>query len=393
MSKIKLTSDGYSFHTLELKIHPKYKEYAHILKCFYQRSNGSHSGTTYPLTKYNTTQKQTHCSTLLSKNGILLYFTSTQMSGIPNATIKAVINPRKVIDPSCSYLGIMPADERSLEQFQEQFTLLMRKYHLPEFLDQWNLTRLDLCVNIQFNNKKSASEISRLLRKDLFYQKIERVLCFNPNSDSKAQTKQKNDDLHTLKLKNDSYCFVTYDKLYQMDELQLFNQECQWRLPKGLLRIELQCYSPYLGKLAQKEKLKHTSEVIRHLTLHSRSLILKQIKKVFTQGEHLKPLAARTIIQSSPYQKHTQKQLLWMFDRMRRPFSLEQLTRGMVKKFGIEKRTVLKRLDQLQKLGINPIPLRNDFYLDILPSLPLIMESLEDDSCRITIDNTGHVSY
>ena len=156
MSTIQLTSDGYSIHTMELKLYPEQKEYEKIRNRLYRCATGSHCGTTYPMSRYHTEEHEAHCSTLLSKNGVLLYLTSTKLhletvgaAGSENrmkakAVIKAVVNPRKVLDPDSSYLGIMPADADSFERFQDCFTELMRKYGLPEFLDQWKLTRLDL---------------------------------------------------------------------------------------------------------------------------------------------------------------------------------------------------------------------------------------------------------
>ena len=193
MSNIKTTSDGYSFHTLELKAHPDGEIFNRALKLLYKAAKKSKDPrqTTYPLTKYNSKNIKSHCSTMLSSCGILLYLTEKiSKKGWHSYTIKAVVNPRKVLDPECSYLGIAPTDEESLSQFQDKFTTLMRRYHLPEFLDEWTLTRLDLCVNLQLNKKKSAREFCRLLQKDLLPPKLERVFFYDPDADKEAQKRQ-----------------------------------------------------------------------------------------------------------------------------------------------------------------------------------------------------------
>lgn len=396
MSNIKTTSDGYSFHTLELKAHPDGEIFNRALKLLYKAAKKSKDPrqTTYPLTKYNSKNIKSHCSTMLSSCGILLYLTEKiSKKGWHSYTIKAVVNPRKVLDPECSYLGIAPTDEESLSQFQDKFTTLMRRYHLPEFLDEWTLTRLDLCVNLQLNKKKSAREFCRLLQKDLLPPKLERVFFFEPDADKELQKKQKDADRHSLCLENSSYSIVVYDKLYQAEINGLLDPSDWKKLSDGILRLELRCFKPCLDKLAAKEKLDSTSEQLDWLAQHSRDLILKKTNQAFSGGMHCKPDIAKQIIDGSTYHETTCEQLQWLIDRTRYAFNLRQLETGMKKKFGLKPRTVAKRLEQLENLSINLVPLRNDFYLKQLPSLPLILELLEDDSTSFKLTSNGEIKW
>ena len=65
----------------------------------------------------------------------------------------------------------------------------------------------------------------------------------------------------------------------------------------------------------------------------------------------------------------------------------------LFRSFGLKPRTVAKRLEQLENLGINLVPLRNDFYLKQLPSLPLILELLEDDSTSFKLTSNGEIKW
>lgn len=65
----------------------------------------------------------------------------------------------------------------------------------------------------------------------------------------------------------------------------------------------------------------------------------------------------------------------------------------MKKQFKLKPRTVEDRLRQLQELGINLVPLRADFYLNQLPSLPLILELLGDDSTTVKLKSDGELEY
>ena len=193
MSNIKTTSDGYSFHTPELKVHPDSDSFNEVLERLYKAAKKSKDPrrTTYPLKNFQTEHNKVHCSTMFSHHGIKLYLTENiSKEGWHRYTVKAVVNPRRMLDPDCDYLGIAPTDSYSLDRFQDEFTSLMRKYRLPEFLDDWRLTRLDLCVNLQLNKKKSAREFCRLLQKDLLPPKLERVFFYDPDADKEAQKRQ-----------------------------------------------------------------------------------------------------------------------------------------------------------------------------------------------------------
>lgn len=334
-----------------------------------------------------------HCSTILSHHGILLYLTERIKNGWHKYTIKAIVNPRKVLDPGCNYLGIAPTDEENLEQFQDEFTTLMRRYHLPEFLDNWTLTRLDLCVNLQLNKKKSAREFCRLLQKDLLPPKLERVFFYDPDSDKEVQKKQKDVDRHSVCLENDSYSVVVYDKLFQAEAEGLIGRDSWNNLPDGILRLELRCFLTYLKKLAKKEGLGSTSEQLYWMAQNSRELIWEKVSQVFSGGTHYKPDTAKKLISASSYHRATCKQLRWLIDRTRYSFTYKQLENGMNKKFDVKPRTVIKRLDQLENLGINLVPLRKDFYLEQLPSLPMILELLEDDSTSFQLKSSGEIEW
>lgn len=395
MSNIRTTSDGYSFHTLELKIHPDSEDFNRALELLYKSAKRSKfpKRTTYPLKVYESETLKPHCSTMLSNHGILLYLTESIKKDWHKYTIKAVVNPRKVLDPKCDYLGIAPTDEKSLNWFQDEFTSLMRRYNLPEFLDEWTMTRLDLCVNFQLNKKKSAREFCRLLQKDLLPPKLERILFFDPDADKELQEKQKDADQHSICLENDSYSIVVYDKLYQAEAEERMESNPWHELPDSILRLELRCFRTCLKKLEKKEDLDSTSEQLYWMAQNSRKLILKKVGQVFSGGTHYKPDIAKKIVGDSNYQETTCEQLQWLINRTRHPFNLRQLEKGMKKKFKVTPRTVAQRIEQLEHLGINLVPLRQDFYLEQLPSLPRILELLEDDFASFKLTSNGEVEW
>lgn len=216
----------------------------------------------------------------------------------------------------------------------------------------WTLTRLGLCVNLLLNKKKSAREFCRLLRKDLLPHKMERIHFFDPTAPKKDQKEQKDKDWHSICLANDSYQIVVYDKLFQIKTGGLSESGSWSEPPDGVLRLELRCHPPYLKKLFDGKRQHTVSEQIRWLALHSRELILKKAAHAFSSGTHYKPSTAEALIKGLPYHKNTRRQLWWLFKRMRYPFGLEQL-----------------------------------------PSLPLVLKLLEDDSTTVKLASDGTVEY
>ncbi len=157
--------------------------------------------------------------------------------------------------------------------------------------------------------------------------------------------------------------------------------------------MELRCFRIYLKKLAKEEGLDSTSEQLCWLAQNSRELILKKVSQVFSGGTHYKPDIAKKIVGDSNHQEATCEQLQWLINRTRHPFTLRQLEKGMKKKFKLTPRTVAQRIEQLECLGINLVPLRQDFYLKQLPSLPMILELLEDDSTSFKLASNGEIEW
>ncbi len=381
---IYLTEDEYSFHTVELKFHLERKHFYRLLDRLYQSDKNNHHHTlTYKISKYQTETVKPYCSTTLSEHGILLYLTESTHNKIHIFTVKAVVNPRKVINSNCSLIRIAPSNKDSLQDFEDKFNALMKPYKIC--LAKATLTRIDLCVNIQLNNKKLAEELFRLLHKNLPPHKLKQIYFYDPFDSEEDQEEQKEIDKHSICIKNNSYQIIVYDKLFQIKTMRLEDSDTWCKLPEGLLRLELRCSRSYIKELLDTEDLKTPLDQIHWLASHSQEIMLKKVSQVFNSGTYYRPNKARKIITDSSFHKKTREQLLWMIERMRYPFTREQLENNLQEQFQLKPRTVEKRLKQLQKLGINPVPLRKDFYLKQMPSLPTMLELLENDPAALSL--------
>ena len=95
-----LTSEGYSYHTLELNWNPTNTQFGKTYQYF---QNISKHHEFYSLKQYQ--NACTFCG-VLTAYGIRIYLTKTKQKNV----VKLIVNPRRLIDTNASYLGIMPPD-------------------------------------------------------------------------------------------------------------------------------------------------------------------------------------------------------------------------------------------------------------------------------------------
>ena len=122
---VRLMSEGFSFHTLELKISFRsHQQFHEIVKHLKSLSSNTEF---YELEKY---EGEKYFCGRFSKHGIRIYLSKHQDWYI----VKLIINPRLLIDKKASYLGIMLSDEKSLEEMSIDLPTLCVKPIFPTFL-------------------------------------------------------------------------------------------------------------------------------------------------------------------------------------------------------------------------------------------------------------------
>lgn len=195
----RVTSEGFSFHTLALNYtrlnSTQFKKLFQSLKTrcsaekkpFYQLEKNSIEGV------------DCFFCGLFSEYGIKLYLSVVNSSKYVTYIVKAVINLRRLIDPKCDYLGIMTTDKKSIDKMEKRLASIMRKANLPESMNKWILARIDLCVNFLFDRKKLPQQIIQLIQRGPVPNGYKRDYfvdsCVNENGKFKAQK-------HSIRLSN-----------------------------------------------------------------------------------------------------------------------------------------------------------------------------------------------
>lgn len=356
--KVFLTSDGFSFHTIELRWNPTDTAFADAFDRLRQCSCG---GEFYPA-KENGGVFAWRCN-VFSRNGVQVFLTRGHQN-----MISLTVNHRKLIEPDASYLGIVPPYQDTLEEIRDNFTLVMRKVGLPEDMNAWKLHRLDLCVNICWNRKNAAAELIRLLRLDEPLSSI-----FVKESELKR---------HAVRWSNDRVELAAYDKLLQMRREGLTKGE---KLPKRVLRVELHCGRAWIRDFIKKEHLETTVGAIQALSQNSRKLILKYAQKCMYSGMYRKLKAQLEIIDEADGMKKEIRKRLKGILKTANSSSLKEARKGLTKE---QWETCL---GHFRRLGVHPLPLREKYPVKQLPSLLMILNELDEGRDSVSIKKNGHL--
>lgn len=359
---VKLTSEGFSYHTFELKWNPSHSIFRKI--CDHLRDISKHNQF-YPL-QYDS--RCYFCGVLL-QSGIRIYLTETDHRNV----VKLIVNPRKVIDPWASYLGTMPPDSQSLEQLECGFTDCMRKLHLPEFLDDWKLSRIDLCTNLQWNKKEGPRTLIRMLQEE----PVPAGYCRKQYPDQSGQDAKLQAE-HILALGNKSVTLVVYDKIFQIvrENLALPHE----KLPKGVLRVELQCHKPFLRDYKDDHHLNGTCEFLSALSQDSRELICRYAQELYFGGTYYKQSELEHSLQNTPgLQSKRRKALLSLSQTMRIADTMEDIPELT----GLSKKQLRTCLQRFEELDIHPIPLQDNCAFENMPSLPALLQELAEDETTL----------
>lgn len=369
---IYMTSEGFSFHTIELKqIYRDSREHKYK-KAFRHLKRISGNDEFYELKKYNS---GCHFCGHFSKHGIRIYLSGNGDKSLH--TIKAVINPRKLIDPDCSYLGIMQTDEKSLDKMEHRFTEIMRKAGLPEFIDEWSLTRIDLCVNFVFSRRKLPEQMIQLISLG--------PVPYSYTRDTYTAPSQINPlgevslGKHSVKLSNKSVALVAYDKVYQMKEEELPFPSKPDMEKRGILRLELQCSRAWIADQAKEHKCKTTREKLDYFSSHSQEYLCEYVDRLYLHGEYCRYDLLRSKIKAADSISKESKKRMLDFAKLLTNCSDFDAAFQILAETLTEKQLELLT-NHFSALNISPVPLMDKCKLKAVESLPMILHEMDDCS-------------
>ncbi len=350
-ARFMLEADGFSIHTFEIsrkltksewnyckgKLYDQSKVSSKI--CIYQESKGVHRVSQYE--KYGLRITLEHAHDQEDSRG---YY------------VRMVVNPRKVIDPGASYIGIFPPERSSITELQASFHALLAQSAFNDQLDDYYLSRVDLCVNIRCDHKKIFREVVRVLRKLPTPPKYKRV-----SRKEKDKKKANKYNKHYIKFQCGTHSLVIYDKTYQV------TAQGWWvdyeDLLEGVLRFEVQYQRSVLRGLEKKLNTDNPSELLWYLMQKSEKRICKHFEQCFADVQFCQIEEIEKRIMDSKYEDGTKQIMLELARRMQRKQSVDQVLGEMASE-GFAADDLLRRV---HRLGFSPIPLWKNFCAQQIP--------------------------
>ena len=235
-----LEPDGFSIHTFELSKRLTGHEYHQMKDGLYRSQMGEKEIVIYQEFKGR------HCCGKFGKYGVRIFLEHNQgENGADTYYVRMVVNPRVLIKPGCSYLGILPPDESSIKKLKKAFSKRFDNTVFDNDINNYYLSRLDLCTNIHCDNNRLFRELVRVLRKLPTPPKYERK--FYKHCDKKKANRY---NKHYLRFSCGTHELVIYDKTYQAREGNLI--VAYQGLPEGVLRFEVHFEREYIRKIEKQ---------------------------------------------------------------------------------------------------------------------------------------------
>lgn len=251
---------------------------------------------------------------------------------------------------------------------------MFRKSPFEKDIHKYYLSRVDLCTNIRCDNKKVFRELVRLLRKTATPKKYERK--FYQHKDKKKANRY---NKHYIRIGCDSQELVIYDKTYQMNKNDLV--VAYDNLPAGVLRIEV-----HYGrdKLRHIEKQYNTDDLLDLLWLlmqESKPRICKLVEKCYPDLEYRSYEACLDVIEHSRFSGRIQSNMRTLVTQMQRKQTINAAL-GWMENCGVQTDGLLQKFS---KLGVSPIPLRQGYAAERMPSLPELLQTIGEKPVRVAL--------
>ena len=346
-----LEADGFSIHTFEISRKLTKSEWHHCKKKLYDQNQVSSKICIYQ------ESKDVHRVSQYEANGLRITLEHAHdQEDSRGYYVRMVVNPRKVIDPNASYIGIFPPEKSSIIELQAAFHALLKSSAFNDQLDDYYLSRVDLCVNIRCDHKKIFREVVRVLRKLPTPPKYKRV-----SRKEKDKKKANKYNKHYIKFQCGTHSLVIYDKTYQATEqgLRVDYED----LPEGVLRFEVQYQRSVLRGFEKKLGTDDPSELLWYLMRKSEKRISKHFEQCFADVQFCQIEEIEKRIVGSKYEDGTKQIMLELTHRMQRKQSVDQVLEEMASEgFFVE-----DLLRKVHKLGCSPIPLWKNFCTQQIP--------------------------
>lgn len=363
----RIEPDGFSIHTFELSKKVTNNDYKRMRERLYRQCP---KGEVYRDRDWQGEGERHRCR-WFQRNGLRISLEKDVHGQISTCYLRIAVNPRKLIDPNSSYLGILPPTEESVQEVSKTLFAVLRDSGLPCVLDAYQLSRVDLCVNIRCDSTALFKELLRVTRKLPPPPKYERAIF--KSADRKAASKY---NRHHITLKHKTRELVIYDKTYQIVENGLLLDE--EKLPKGVLRFEVHEQRERISKVEKELGTSSVTSLLCHYIGQSERIITRCFGRAYSDKKFMQPDRLRSLIHAET-DTAVRDGMARLAEVMVR---VKTLKKG-VKKIGKEGYDAEAVLAQFARLGVSPVPLRKNFCAESMPGVSVLLERIARRNVQI----------
>lgn len=340
----KLTAEGFSFHTIELKKKITYSKLRDLKALEYKNCKENYRF-------YYDEVHRIYISERYKNAGVRLYFHENGEG--PSPHIRLIINPRILIG-DFSYVGIFEKTDENWMKLFLNLNKILKELDSEYSIESFTVSRIDLCVNLKAN-LRDINTTMRLIRKCRIPEVYERVYFSSEEDNAKEMNK------NSFHVRRDYDEVSIYNKGYQMQQEGLSEYG-----DVDILRFEVQLKRKAIVRFLNQYYGSHyisNSEILNFFAERSRDIMGYRLKDFFTKGYHLQYSEAQRIVNANTIftskTRQRMKQLIYYTSQCK---NLNIAIKHLEDEFSLNKKQIEQLLKDFERINLSPITLKNNSF-------------------------------
>ena len=271
--------------------------------------------------------------------------------------LKLVISPRNLIGDRNPF-GVTEITLQTAQQLTKKIQAFLDERKFPYQVKQFQLSRIDLCTNLLFEDESIPTTIIRLLNRTPPKGEYQRVSFSSAQTEHGMEAYEKNVHSYMIALQQES--IKVYDKVY---EIQKNGRLSNAQIDGGLMRIEITLNREAISKWMRKNAVSGVDGVglATLFSAAAQQIICQKLKKALPYGIYLQKGEVKRRLQSAGFSGRICADM-WEIAKMYHLCKNPKSARDRILKFVVgvyrhPKRQYRELMDRFEKIGVQPVPL------------------------------------
>lgn len=355
---MQISKDGFSYHTLLMKKLLGNNEYKKIKNSLYEAIKTEHCKV-YAEDNYIKSNQ-------FKDYGILIKLKKNDKNFFH---LELRINP-VILLGNIDYSRIFSCNKDNVDLMCNKLNLILESIGASfKFNDMW-ISRIDLCVNVEFNDKEITDAYMRIFKK-----------CKLPNSfkldtfKTEIEMEVENNYIrnkNSFKAISPESELSIYNKLFQLKEKNLVNYIDE--NIAGIIRIEViikrNLILNIINKITGNDSLIENDQILIIMGHFSKLIIVEYLKKFFLRGTYFTYNEAKSILDATKFKKKTKKRMLLLLEKVSECKNMNSAIKKIKEENALTNYQIDNIISKFEDINLNPITLcNNSNHIDFLPSI------------------------